>query len=115
MRNILLSMSSFDTEVDFIMQPSIKEAFGYAKLIGSSDETEDLQSYSNQLLYEWIKDQLHYFPNSKRVISEWINIAGELFDSVIVCNELTILDKPPVQLSSLFGSNEDGIKEFFYH
>ena len=47
MYNILLSMGSFNTEVDLIMQLSIKEAFKYAKLIGPSNETEDLQSYLN--------------------------------------------------------------------
>ena len=110
---ILLSIGSFDTKVDLTIHLSTKEAFRHAKLIGSSDETEDLQSYSNQLLREWIKDKLQYFPNSKRVISEWIVIAGELFNSVIICDKLTISDMPSVQLSSLFRSNEENTKEFF--
>ena len=42
MHNILLSMGSFDTKVDLFMQLSIKEAVRYKKLIGLSNEAEDL-------------------------------------------------------------------------
>ena len=105
--HVMLSMGSFDTKVDIIMQPSIRESLRYCKLIGPSKNVEDLQLYSNQLLYKWIEVQLQFFPNSKREICEWIVTAGELFDSVIVRDEFAISNMPPVQLSSLFGSNED--------
>jgi hypothetical protein len=107
LHHILLSMGSFATEIDLIMKPSLRESFRYAKLIGQSDEPEDLQRYSDNLLYCWIEEQLQYWANSKRLITEWIVIAGELFDGVIVRNELSISDMPPVQLSSLFGSSEE--------
>lgn len=91
------------------MKPSLQESFYYAKLIGPSNEPEELQKYSGNLLYCWIEEQLQYWPNSKRLVTEWIVIAGELFDGVIVRDELSISDMPPVQLSSLFGSSEKDI------
>ena len=112
LHHILLSMGSFETEIDLIMHDSIRESFRYAKLIGSSNDPSDLQVYSNNLLYRYIEDQLQYFPNSKRVLTEWITIAGDLFDSVILRNEISISDMPPVQLSSLFGSSEESIREY---
>ena len=77
-----------------------------------SAEDHDLQLYSNDLLHKWIEEQLQYFPNSKRVLSEWIVIAGDLLDSIIVRNEFSISDMPPVQLSSLFGNSDESISEY---
>ena len=74
-----------------------------------SDDPNELQKYSDQLLYRWIEEQLQYWPNSKQLITEWIVIASEVFDATIVCDELSISDMPPVQLSSLFGSNNEDI------
>ena len=107
--HILLSMGSYSTEVNLIMHPTIRDAFRYAKLIGPSNDPTDLQFYSGQLLYKWIEDQLQYYPNSLRVLSDWICLAGELFDSIIVDNQFAISDMPPVQLSSLFGNSEEDI------
>ena len=109
--HLLLSMGRFTTEIDLILHPTIREALRYGKLIGSSNEPDDLQHYSNQLLYRWIDEQLQYFPNSRRVLAEWIVIAGDLLDSIIVQNELFISDMPPVQLSTLFGSNDEEIRQ----
>ena len=36
--HVLLSMGCFDTEVDLILHPSLREAFPNAKLIGPSNE-----------------------------------------------------------------------------
>ena len=94
------------------MHDTIRESFRYAKLIGPSNDPSDIQASSDRLLYRYIEDQLQYFPNSKRVLTEWITIAGDLFDSVILRNEISISDMPPVQLSSLFGSTEESIREY---
>jgi hypothetical protein len=109
--HLLLSMGRFETEIDLILHPTVRETLRYAKLIGPSNELDDLQHYSNQLLYQWIDQQLQYFPNSRRVVAEWIVIAGELLDGIIIRDELPISDMPPVQLSTLFGSNDEDIKE----
>ena len=109
--HLLLSMGRFSTEIDLILHPTVRDALRYAKLIGSSNETNDLELYSNQLLYRWVEEQLQYFPNSRRVLAEWIVIAGELLDGIIVKDKLPISDMPPVQLSSLFGSNNQEINE----
>ena len=82
--HILISLGRFTTEIYLTMQPSIRESLRYAKLIGPSNDEDDVQCYSNQLLYLWIKEQLQYFPIGRRILSEWIVIVGDLFDSVIV-------------------------------
>ena len=88
--HILLSMGRYATELDLIMHPSLRESLRYAKLIGPSNDPDDLVEYSNKLLYRYIEDQLQYFPNSKRVLTEWIVIAGNLFDSIIIRDEVSI-------------------------
>ena len=108
--HILLSMGCFDTEVDLILHPSLREAFRYAKLIGPPNERNNLENYSKKLLYRWIKEQLQYYAALLRLLSEWIVVAADLFDSIIVYDELSISDMPPVQLSSLFGNSEEETK-----
>lgn len=110
--HLLLSMGRFSTEVDLLLHPDIRSSLRYAQLIGPSNDPDDLAEYSNKLLYNWISEQLQFFPNTRRVLAEWIIIAGDLLDSVIINNEFSISDMPPVQLSTLFGSNDEEIKSY---
>ena len=106
--HVLLSMGCFSTEVDLILHQNLREAFRYAKLISPSKDPDNLQMYSNQLLYRWITEKLQFTTPSFRGQYEFITITAEIFNSIIVYNELPILDMPPVQLSTLFrNSNED--------
>ena len=100
--HILLSLGKFDTEIDLTLHCSLKESFRYAKLIGSSNEPEDLRRYSNELLLRYFKKQVVTFPNTKYILQSWIVEAAELFDSIIIDDELTISDLPAVQQSALF-------------
>jgi len=110
--HILLSMGQFETEIDLIMQPSIKDALRYAKLIGASDNEEELESYSNKLLYTFITKQLCYYPNGQRLIDHWIVISAELFDSVILRDEIPISDMPIVQMCTLLANREEEVENF---
>ena len=65
LHHILLSMGQFDTELDLILHPSLKDAFRYAKLIGSSNNIHDLEQYSNDLKHKFIKKQLCYYLNGQ--------------------------------------------------
>ena len=67
---IFLSLGSFATEVDIVMNETLRDAFRYTKLIGDSNKPEDLQRYSDELLFLWIEEQLQYFSNSKKVLTE---------------------------------------------
>ena len=97
--NIILSMVSFSTEIYLIHHSSLRDSLRYAKLIGSSNDEDSLQSYSNDLLIKFIFEQLVYFPNSLRLICHWIRAAADLFDSIIVRDEIPISDMPPVQIT----------------
>ena len=93
------------------MHQTIRDSLRYAKLIGPSNDQEELEMYLNQLLHLWIKEQLQYFPIGRRVLSEWIVIAGELFDSIIIRDELSISQMPAVQLTTLFGSSSNEMRK----
>ena len=104
--HILLSMGSFETEIDIFLHPTMKDCFRYCGLIGESDDEASLQQYVNDLTKKFIIDQMQYFPNSKKVIDFWIITTYELFKSIIVDNILPVTEMPPVQLASLLSSNE---------
>ena len=74
-------------------------------------DNESLKSYANALTRKWIETQVQYFPNAQRVIDYWIIMAYELFNRVIVDNDLPITDMPPVLVSQLIASQENKMIE----
>ncbi len=100
--HLLLSLGHFQTEIDLTSHSTIRECMQYAKLIGESIEPVDLERYSNELLLRYFEEQVVTFPNSKQVIQSWVVAAGDLLDSVIIHDEITISDLPAVQYSVLF-------------
>ena len=99
--HILFSLRKFDTEIDLTLHRSLRDSFQYAKLIGSSNEPEDLRKYSNELLLRYFKEKVVNFHNTKYILQSWIVQAAELFDSIIIDDKLTTTDLPAVQQSSL--------------
>ena len=48
-----------------------------------------------------IEVQLVYFPNSMKVLSQWILTAGDLFDSILLRNDIPITHMPPAHQTAL--------------
>ena len=111
--HVLLSMGEFDTEVDLLHHNSLRNSLRYAKLIGESDDEEDLKRYSSNLLRKFIEEQLVFFPNSLRTLDSWIVAAGDLFESVIVSNDIPITSMPSVLQSSLFQTSDESVVKFW--
>ena len=70
-------------------------------MIGEEDDPEYLQNYSNQVMNIFVSNQLVFFPNGQRIIDAFIIQAGDILDSFIIDNEITISDIPAVQISDL--------------
>eukprot|EP00957_Ditylum_brightwellii_P200748 15303310-Ditylum_brightwellii.AAC.2 len=110
--HILLSMGRFSTELDLFMHTSLGESLHYTQLIGPSDEEFDLQGYSNGLLKCFIEEQMIYCPNSLGVVCDMIFAVGEVFDNVIVHNNIPVSDLPPIQHSTLYFEIDAEITEY---
>lgn len=110
--HILLSLGEFETEIDLTTHKSLRECLRYANLIGPSNDPQDLETYSDNLLRLYIEEQVITFPNSRRVIQSWIVAAGDLFDKIIIDDEIPVTDLPAVQQSALFQSQEERCVEF---
>ena len=54
--HVLLSLCHYETEVDVILHPTLRDSFRAAKLIGLSDDLELLQLYSNKALCLFIQE-----------------------------------------------------------
>ena len=104
-------MGKFDTEIDLTSHNSIRECLRYAKLIGLSNDEQDLIKYSNRLLGQYIREQLQFFPNSMWVLITYILSATNLLDSIIIRNEMPIEEMPSVQLTALFAETEEKNKK----
>jgi hypothetical protein len=105
--HILLSMGEFTTEAELMMHSSLRDCLRAANLIGPLNDEESLRSYSNQLLKRFIEEQLCYFSNSQRVLNDWIALSGDIFDSIIVDDEMLVTDMPSVQLTSVLRSPDE--------
>ena len=103
----LYSLGHYSTKFDLVLHSDLRESFRYAKLIGPNNDPGSLEKYSNNLLKLWINEQLVYSPNSSRILDQWIIKAGEVFDSVIIHDELPIMGMPPVIQTSLDRRNDD--------
>lgn len=112
--HVALSMGRFASEVNICLQPSLHESLRYSKLMGPSNDAVELQKYSRNLLKEFILTQLVYFPNSKRVIDSWILSADEIFDTVIVEDNIPISELASAQFSTLFGNPDDKSPDEMY-
>ena len=109
--HIMLSLGHYDTELDIILHPSLRDSLTYAKLIGSSRDDDSLKQYSNEILALFVKKQLKYYPCSYLQMQRWVNTAADLFDSVIIRDEIAISDMPPALQTSLDASYEDSVTE----
>ena len=79
----------------------MRDCFCHAKLIGDEYDPGSLEVHSNQVMYKYIETQVVYFPNGQRFITALIIQSGDVFDSIIIKNEIPITEMPAVQLSAL--------------
>ena len=90
--------------------PSLRDAFRYAKLIGTNEDQESLTRYSDNIFVRWIEEQLIYYSNSRQVIDPWIHSTAELFDEVIINQNIPITEMPSVQLTTILQSVDEECK-----
>ena len=110
--HFLLSMGRFHAEREVLLQPSLRDSFRNAKLISPETDDESLTSCSNGLMNKFFNQQLVYYPNSQRTIDSWIIHSGDLFDSIIIYNEMLMTEMPAVQLSALLLERDDVFELF---
>jgi len=105
--HVLLSMGRYATESSLTKHASLRECFRHAKLVGPSNDPVQLQMDSDSLLLRFIIEQLAYFTNQQRVLNHWITLTCDIFDSVIVKDELLVTDMPSVQISTIMQSMDE--------
>ena len=107
--HIMLSLGEFDTELDLILHPTLRDSLRYSKLIGENNDEDSLQSYSNNLMKKFILEKLQYYPNRLNICGDWIVTASQIFDSIIINNEIPITDMPPVYQTALNLSKDEEV------
>ena len=104
-------MGRLSTEIELKLHGIIRYCFRHAKLIGPDDDITSLQNYSYEICARYIKEQLSYFPNAIQTLDTFIVVSSDIFDGVIIEDELHISEMPLVQLSLLYNSvEEDAVK-----
>ena len=111
--DILLSMGQFDTEHDLNLQQSLRESLQYAGLIGQSNDSDDLKTYSNKLLYRYITEQLVYFPNGSSITDKWIVNAKHIFDDIIIFDRISHTELPPLLQTEVLRQKNELIEKLY--
>jgi len=94
--HILLSLERFQIEHQLLLKESLRDCLCKAKWIGKNNNKKSLSHYSNKILNLFIRKQVKFFPNSIRVIDDFIILVGDLFNSVIFENNIPITEIPAV-------------------
>ena len=105
--HLFLSFGRFETELDLVRHPNLRNYFRYAKLIGDNDNEESLKKYSDEIFVCFVEEQLIYFPNSRQQIDEWIPITGDLLDNILIKGCIPITEMPSVQLTTIIKSVDE--------
>ena len=108
--HVMLVCGKLETELDFRTAPSMRESLIAANLIGDRMDTESLRAYSRQLIQLVIKDILPGTPISLRRLDEYIVSARNVFDRVLLSNDIPVTDIPPCLLTELMCRKDDAIK-----
>ena len=111
--HVMLVCGTFATELDLRSQASMRESLVAANLIGDRTDDVSLRAYSLQLIKRVITDILPGQPISLRRMDEYIVTAKNLFDRVLLLNEIPITDMPPCLLTELETSKDNDIKEYW--
>ena len=109
--HILLLMGRSETEINLCLHPTICNCFRYAKVVGNSDDFNDLQCDCNRNLRKFKVDQMMCFSNSRRVIAHWTVLAGQVVESAILHNKMFVTKMPSVQFTSLLASTKHDVKQ----
>jgi PIF1 helicase. len=111
--HVMLVCGNFESELDFRTAPSMRESLIAANLIGDKMDTESLRAYSRQLIQLVIKDILPGTPISLRRLDEYIVSAKNVFDRVLLSNDIPVTDIPPCLLTELMCRKDDAIKNYW--
>jgi hypothetical protein len=109
----MLVCGKFETELDFRIAPSMRESLIAANLIGDRTDKDSLRAYSWQLILLVIKDILPGQPISLRRLDEYIVSAKNVFNRVLLSNDIPVTDMPPCLLTKLMCRKDDAIKNYW--
>ncbi len=98
--HVMLVCGKFETELDFRTAPSMRESLIAANLIGDRRDKDSLRAYSWQLILLVIKDILPGQPISLRRLDEYIVSAKNVFNRVLLSNDILVTDMPPCLLTN---------------
>ena len=110
--HIILSLGSYETEIDVLQHGTPRECLRKARLIGPNNDEESLYRYANELLHKYIVEQLVFYPNSLRKSDGWIVMASRVFEDIIVHDEFTA-NEIPFTMTELLNNTEQDHHRFW--
>ena len=109
----VLMLGSFDTELEFKRQPSLKHCLMKAGVIGDDIENEDsLRQYVRDYLYRVVTEVFPVQPVTMRRLEDYIIKTWNLAEGVLLRDEIPVTELPPCLLTELLDSKEEEMTKF---
>ena len=109
----VLMLESFDTELEFKKQPSLKHCLSKAGLIGDDIENEEsLSQYVRGYLYRVVTEVFPVQLVTKRRLEDYIIKTWNLAEGVLLRNKIPVTELPPCLLTELLDSKEEELTKF---
>ena len=95
-----------------MLHPYLQYSFKAAKCFGTETDREHLTTYSNKIANKFFNNQLMYYPNGQWIIDSWVIHSGDLFDTIIIDNDISMNEMHTVKLSALLLEGDDVFEIF---
>ena len=99
--HIILSLGKYETEIDALLHPFMRDCLREVKFIGTSTDEDSLRRYSSILTHKYICEQVVFYPNSLNNTETFIIMSKRVFDDAIVHNSLAMNELPPFTMAGL--------------
>ena len=111
MLHLMLMCGKFETELDLLSHPTLRQSLVGARLIGTNTDVESLKEYSTNLLQIVMDKCMKVQPTSMTRLEGCIIDAEHLLDSVILRDEIPMTDIPPCLLTPLLDSYDEKLRQ----
>ena len=111
--HVMLMCGSYNTELDLRECCTMRESLVIAKLIGNKNDEESLKKYVDDMVKLTIDKVCTRQPISLRKLEDYLIAASNLFESVILRDELPSTDLPPCILTELLNDKAEELAKFW--
>ena len=113
LHHIMIVLGDFETELDFSMEPTLRDSFVKLRLIGPKTDMVSLKQYISQLTVRVMHEIMRAQPLTMRRMNDHIITVWQMLKAVILRNEIPTSEIPPCLLTDMLNQKEEQLKGYW--